>query len=236
MGRGSGLSGQIILIILVNVVALFQLFFSDRAREGVAMALVSFAILPVSLGILAITGLWEHHVQILYIPTLISIVAVAPLFELAARKAPVLTLLTVILCACILGGPVTMNRYLSSIKNFRSTLAQMSTLPPEARQVLAVGDSGTYARLGQNDDLGHAIGLRNWHLACPRFHQYPFLPKELLDEVRDCASKTPVLILSAALKARDTGPAEWNEFVTDIESLVKSYHCDDVSGVRVCRR
>jgi hypothetical protein len=50
-----------------------------------------------------------------------------------------------------------MNRYLSSIKNFRSTLAQMSTLPPEARQVLAVGDSGTYARLGQNDDLGHAI-------------------------------------------------------------------------------
>jgi hypothetical protein len=112
----------------------------------------------------------------------------------------------------------------------------MSTLPPEARQVLAVGDSGTYARLGQNDDLGHAIGLRNWHLACPRFHQYPFLPKELLDEVRDCASKTPVLILSAALKTRDTGPAEWNEFVTDIESLVKSYHCDDVSGVRVCRR
>ena len=236
LAGGSGLSGQIILIILVNVVALFQLFFSDRAREGVAMALVSLAILPVSLGILAITGLWEHHVQILYIPTLISIVAVAPLFELAARKAPVLTLLTVILCACILGGPVTMNRYLSSIKNFRSTLAQMSTLPPEARQVLAVGDSGTYARLGQNDDLGHAIGLRNWHLACPRFHQYPFLPKELLDEVRDCASKTPVLILSAALKTRDTGPAEWNEFVTDIESLVKSYHCDDVSGVRVCRR
>jgi hypothetical protein len=115
--------------------------------------------------------------------------------ELAARRAPVLTLLTVIVCDCVLGGPVTLNRYLSSIKNVRSTLAQMSTLPPEARQVLAVGDSGTYARLGQNDDLGHAIGLRNWHLACPRFHQYPFLPKELLDEVRDCASKATVLIL-----------------------------------------
>jgi hypothetical protein len=113
------------------------------------MALVSVAILPVSLGILAITGLWEHHVQILYIATLISIAAVAPLFELAARKAPVLTLLTVILCACVLGGPVTLNRYLSSIKNFRSTLAQMSTLPPEARQVLAVGDPELMPGLGR---------------------------------------------------------------------------------------
>jgi hypothetical protein len=103
LAGGSGLSGQTILIILVNVVAVFQLCFSDRAREGVAMALVSVAILPVSIGVLAITGLWEHHVTILYIPTLISIVAAAPLFELAAGKAPVLTLLTVILCACVLG-------------------------------------------------------------------------------------------------------------------------------------
>jgi hypothetical protein len=112
----------------------------------------------------------------------------------------------------------------------------MRSLSPAAERLLALGDSGAYARVGISDDLGHAIGLKGWQLACPRFHQYPFLPKEVLDGVRDCASKAPVLILAASFTAKEQAPPQWNEFVGEIENLVSGYRCDAATGLRICRR
>jgi hypothetical protein len=220
---------------LVAVVALLLLLFGERKRDSFAVALVAAWTLIASVGILAITGLWDQHAQILYIPALIGLLVLAPLFEIAGRISRVPTILAIILCALLLGGGLTLERYLGSFHSLRQSLAQAQQLSPEARRLLELGNFGVYARLGQNDDLGHAIGLRGWRLACARFHQYPFQPKAVLDQVFDCASEAPVLILSPSLRVDVAAFPAWNEFVGRIESLVKAkYRCDRDTDLRVC--
>jgi hypothetical protein len=231
---GPELAGQIILLCLVNVMAVLQFVFGGRTRDGLAIVMASASVLLASVGVLAITGLWDQHGQILYLPALIGLLGLAPLFALVEGKARFLTLLMIVLCAAMLGGSLSLSRYVRSVRDFRSSLAQIRSLPPETQRLLESGDSGVYARLGGNDDLGHAIGLKGWHLACPRFHQYPFLPKEVLDGVRDCARKVPVLILAASFKAKEQASPQWNEFVAEIERMVSGYRCDADTGLRVC--
>jgi hypothetical protein len=167
----------------------------------------------------------------------------APLFDVALDKTPIQSRFALILSGFLLGGIPIVLPYMANLKGFGEILANVRELSPEARRILAVGDSGTYARLGQNDDLGHAVGLGNWKLACPLFHQYPFLPKAILDDALNCASKTPVLILAASLRQETVfqwnesfSMTQWNDFVSRAESLAKEFDCDSASGLRVCKR
>ena len=150
-----------------------------------------------------------------------------------------------------MAGTLALAKYVTSVASFHQSYAALGELSPEAQRLLTIAGSGTYARFGLNDDMGHAIGLRHWKLACPRFHQYTFELAALLNEAFECASKAPVLVISANLKplsdaalsawavsARLSPDAwlSWNEFVARVEHLSESYSCDASSGLRVCRR
>jgi hypothetical protein len=154
---------------------------------------------------------------------------------MAVKRARLITLGLIILIGYLMAGTSALRGYIKSVQSFRETYAALGELSPEARRLLAIGSSGTYARFGLNDDLGHAIGLRHWKLACPRFHQYPFEPAALLNEVFECASMAPTLIISARFKPEPDWPS-WNEFVARVERLIESYSCDASAGLRVCRR
>jgi hypothetical protein len=203
------------------------------AQVAIAGACVST--LASSLAVLSITGLWDHHLQILYIPAIMTVLALSSFLDMAVKRARLMTLGLISLLGYLMAGTSALRGYIKSVQSFRETYAALGELSPEARRLLEIGSSGTYARFGLNDDLGHAIGLRHWTLACPRFHQYPFEPAALLNEVFECASMAPTLIISARFKPEPDWRS-WNEFVARVERLIESYSCDASSGLRVCRR
>jgi hypothetical protein len=229
-----GLAGEAALITLAMVLISGGLW-GNRERTSTVIAGACVSAFLGSLLVLAITGLWKHHLQILYIPSLLAMAGLAPLLDLTASRARLLTLGLVVMAGYLLAGTPEPGGYLRSFAAFHPSYAELSDLSPEAQRLLRTGDAGAYARFGTNDDQGHAAGLRRWKLACPRFHQYYFEPAPLLNQVFECASTAPTLIISP-----DFGPTEipaWDEFVGRVEHLVKeNYACDADSGLRICRR
>jgi hypothetical protein len=93
-----------------------------------------------------------------------------------------------------------------------------------------------YARLGKNDDGGHAIGLARWKLGCARFHQYPFDTNDNLKKVLDCAAGVETILVTPSFAPEQDQPA-WNRFVAQGEALLSSgFRCERRDGFRVCRR
>jgi hypothetical protein len=131
-----------------------------------------------------------------------------------------------------LAGAPNPTRYYQSLD---VSYAKISRLSPEAQRLLKIGNTGTYARLGWGDN-GHAIGLRHWKLACPRFHQYIFDPDAVLNKVFECASTSPTLLIASNfMDLRDDAPPSSKELVTRVERVLnESYSCDADSGLRIC--
>lgn len=94
----------------------------------------------------------------------------------------------------------------------------------------------SYARLGQNDDGAHAVGLKQWKLVCRKFHQYQADDITLLQETERCISKANVLILSS-LFIKDDSSISWNEFVDKADQIIDSqYQCQVVDKIRICKK
>jgi hypothetical protein len=96
--------------------------------------------------------------------------------------------------------------------------------------------TGTYARLGQNDDNAHARGLQNWKLACPRFHQYPFEDASMLSQTLECLDEAEFLIISPQFKEYSQTPV-WNEFVKlAMIEVGQEFNCKIFLNNQVCQK
>jgi hypothetical protein len=228
--------GEVVPILVVMLPVVARLRKHERSRTELATAWACALTLFSSLAVLSITGLWDEHGQILYIPAIIAVLALAPLLDTAVKRARLMPMLgLVILMGGLMAGPLALTNYEAAIESFPKSYIALSEPSPETLRLLKIGKSGTYARFGQNDDLGHAIGLGDWKLACPRFHQYFFYPEALLDEAFECASMVQTLIVARSLTPELNWPS-WNKFVARVEHLIEGYSCDAGSGLRVCRR
>lgn len=97
-------------------------------------------------------------------------------------------------------------------------------------------EPSTYARLGKNDDNGHAVGLAKWKLGCARFHQYPFDTSEKLKSTLDCAARVDTILVTPSFAPEQSQP-DWNRFVADGEKLLSSgFRCQYRGALRLCRR
>ena len=236
------LGSELIIIALATAIALIPLC-RLRHSNPVWLAVVGACILTTlaSLFVVSMTGMWLHHNQVMYIPAIFATLALTPLFDLAVTvpRARLSTIAVVALTGYLLGGSIGPGQLARAFFGFPQNYASLSELSPETRRLLAMSPTGSYARLGGNDDTGHAIGLRRWKLVCARFAQYPFEPANLLEPVLECASKAPFLLVSASFahsSGPNTGPA-WNEFVSRGERmLAEDYYCDAKTGLRVCTR
>jgi hypothetical protein len=232
----SAASCQIAMISLATALILIGLSRNSGVSPvaiGAAAACIS-AFLG-SLLVLSLTGLWKHHLQILYVPSIIAAAGLTPFIHSAAARSRLSALGLAVLIGYLLGGISEPGEYVRRYAQSLGSYAELTELSPEAQRLLQTGDAGIYSRFGTNDDQGHARGLRSWRLACPRFHQYYFEPAALLNRVFDCASATPTLIIS-----RDFGPGPpqpWDAFAERVENLIRSsYSCDADAGLRICRR
>jgi hypothetical protein len=230
LSRGAG---PAMLAILLTSAALWRR--RSAGHPALALAGACGATLAGSLLILSITGFWLHHLQIFYIPATMACLSLTALVDLAACRGRLPALGIVVAAGYLFGGAPVPAASAQSPASSYASFARLSELSPEARRLLSIGNSGTYARFGTNDDQGHALGLRGWKLACPRFHQYYFEPPALLDRVFGCASKAPALIISAHFEP-NTAPL-WNAFVARVEGLLaEQYSCDASTGLRICQR
>jgi hypothetical protein len=229
-------NGYFIVCLLSITVAVLTARLANT-RAVIAITSTAFVTLAVSLGILMTIGLWEQHDEILCVPATLAAISVSPLLGLVLCRGRGVAGMSVVVCvALLLGGGRDPDHYIRSIRDAPKKISRLSSLSPEAERLLAIGESGSYARLGGNDDGGHAFGLRKWSLVCPKFHQYPFDAEQILDKVLACASSAQTLIVEKSFAPEEGWPI-WNRFVTRMEgSLKANYSCDAKNGLRICRR
>lgn len=182
--------------------------------------------------------MWNHHNQILYVPAALVAISLAPRLVTALNQSKaVLAVLLVVCFSLLLGGVTNLEAYTGNpFHTWADKISALSSVSPETRRLLAQDASGSYARLGKNDDEGHAAGLDKWTLVCPKFHQYPFDSQESLDRVLACIPSASTLIVENSLAKEEGWPA-WNVFVGKVEELISSsYQCDAKVGLRICSR
>ncbi|WP_344364913.1 hypothetical protein [Arthrobacter humicola] len=193
--------------------------------------------LVAALVVLGFTGMWDHHGQVLYVPAILVGVGAVQRFQSGFNVRSKLHMAALVGLIVALSGPTAPLRYggAALISGPRS-LAALNDVSAEARAVLSVGPSGTYARLGANDDDGHAYGLRDWKLACPRFQQYAFDTAEVLNSVAECLPRAEVILLSPAAGPKDGDPT-WNAYWAKVESTLRDgYACEKWQDERICTR
>lgn len=240
-------------IFLANMVILAgMLILQLTSRISVAISTASVATLATSMLVFGLTGIFNHHNQMLVTPAVFAMIGLAPFLDWAVEKgsSKIAIVGLAIVAAFILGGLPKPSKYVQSATSVGKSYSALGELSPEARRLLAVGASGTYARFGTNDGQGHAYGLKNWRLACPRFHQYDFEPKSILDTVFDCASAAPTLIVSETFGQHEPVREDaygyswrhttktWDDFVVRVERLLaQNYSCDArTDRLRICQR
>jgi hypothetical protein len=224
---------------LVSLFLVLSLLSQHHRKRRLVVSLItaSVASFVVAAIVLALTGLWDQHNQILYIPSVLIAICVSAMVESGFRSArPILLFCLSVNLAFLLGGSPGPGRYLHKPMDIIASVRMLDAIPPAAKRLLRIGSTGAYARLGPNDDYGHAFGLNNWKLVCPRFHQYSFQSAKILNEVLSCAASAPTLIVTESF-AHEEGRPIWNQFIDNGETLLRSsYSCDAESGLRICTR
>jgi hypothetical protein len=209
---------------------------TDAHDELTLLRTLAAAAALCGLVIVAMTGMWPHHAQVLYVGCVLTCVAVARhLQELRLPSAGVVGALIGV--ALLLSGSFLPETYPTSGVSAVQRFEALTTRSPETEALLAVSPTGTYARLGQHDDEGHAEGLWPWHLACPRFHQYPWDAGAILEDVLDCAKGQPHLIVSDSIEPiqHPRDQQTWNSYVERVEAMLAAqYACDPYPGGRTC--
>jgi len=221
--------------IIAAAICACLLYARFRKRTGSIdpLLLTAAASFCASAVVLATTGLWRQHLQILSIPAILSASAVlicAPKFPVPARLG------VMVILSWILSGAANPIRYSEAAMHLAGNWRSLNAPPQDATAIAASSRPGVYARFGKNDDNGHAIGLSKWKLGCARFHQYPFDTDENLKQTLACAAGVDTLLVTPSF-APEQGQPGWNRFVAGGEKLLLSaFHCQYRGALRLCRR
>jgi hypothetical protein len=220
------------VIAYLSIVVLIVIFLNlNREEKVLDMDIIIInSLLFSSTLVLVFTGKWNHHWQIL--GPLILLTTILGFKSIYGHRA---------MFSLLLGGGLLYFMFASQIfsvkenfNNLRLYYENDKSYSAEASALLMNAKSGTYARLGQNDDNAHAKGLSSWDLVCPRFHQYPFENLDNLKLTSQCIGKAQYLILSPTFK-EDPENITWNNFVslTKYEIALK-FKCTRYSKVEIC--
>ena len=208
---------------------------SLRSQASVLLAL-SVSSLLAGLLVLALTGLWGHHALALAPSSLYALSAFAVVAPPVIRTAIPVSLPVFVLSAWLLAGMLWPGVYLNSLIFARANMAMHTTPGAEAAAILASGPATTYARVGNARDEGHALGLRDWKLVCPKFAEEVWESRVSLQEKLNCLPRANVIFVSSDVVVNSDFPT-WTEFVRSVNALVRSeYECVAFESGRVCTK
>ena len=223
------------------LLALTVAFSIDRWRGGglrasATLAAMSTASLAAGMAVLAFTGLWGHHALALAPAALLALGALllsSP--ERLASASPV-AIPAIIIIAFLLAALPNIRLMADSLLYARGNIQSHLTPSAEALAILASGPPTTYARVGNSRDQGHAFGLRDWRLACPKFAEETWEPELTLEPKAECLPTANVILITADVTRESDNPA-WTAYVDDVESVVANgYRCTTSDVGRVCRK
>ena len=197
---------------------------------GILMTLV------VATGVVAETGLWLHHAQIFEVPALLALVLLVARGPLRKKETTGSMILATMGFAVLLSGLAGPGVYLHSLEYARGNIVAQTAVPFESGLLQASGPATTYARVGRGNDGGHATGLGEWELVCPRIAQFDFEPTSVLALTLDCLPTAETLLVAADARPIP-GVSDWNDYLDSVESLLaRSYSCEWTDRFRICHR
>jgi hypothetical protein len=249
------LSGRrnVTLALSATACAIGLLVTMRRTALGIEWLAFSYSVivtLVCSVLVLAVTGLWNRHVQTMYFVDSLIIICVTGLV-LDRLRSKLVASGAIVLLSALLSGSTDVRDYLADPREFRQKLLAIRVPSDETLGLIRETGPAGYARIGLNDDNGHAFLLTKYHLVCRDFHQYYFYDKERLARILNCAARAPFLIVSGSVSKWDTAPEwlppysnresltkTWNEYVDNVEAMLsRDFSCRrlDTSRARVCR-
>lgn len=181
-----------------------------------------------AVSIILTTAIWDHHWQTLYLPIILLSGFLPNVMEQARSYHRYVGLAAL---GVLMGGGLPI--YIQNVD-------QLLTSPPSLEMQVLLENSKNrptvYARLGSNDENGHARGLGSWSLLCPRFHIYQFQSLDVLYETTNCALEAPILLIGRSFSMENWNwNSELRQFFTSVEQRIeKDFECTGRDGVRVC--
>jgi hypothetical protein len=216
---------------IIMILALTWTLARDKARP---LWWTTTATLAAALFVIAATGLWSHHAQILFGPAALALAMLVVSFPPVQRLLPS-TLALVIAVTIVLAGAPSLRSVVDSGLSARarwSDLARTATATLDLKAIAPEG--GSYARLGKNTDDSHAQGLRDFRLMCHQFVQYTYDLPSTLDSIPTCLPSVDYVIVDKGFVPED-GADLWNRFVQRSEAtLASNFACEDRGWGRLC--
>lgn len=241
------------MILLFSVIAsiIFSGYFVTRSKEEKkikAFLIGTLATYIISIIVLGLTGIWEHHLQLIYFSQALMLVCIA--ISLNSKKALADTLfgIAIVVLAILFSGTGNLRHYVVSPQQFMAQISSLTQESPEIQAFRSVYANGAgFARLGQNSNvIPH--GAPNDKLLCPEFQQYYFYSPKRLQHILDCAKTAPILVVDGSFSLYGRPPKwwpresqkqimmeNWNDFVTAGERMIKMrYSCKRLGNIRIC--
>lgn len=184
--------------------------------------------------VLALTGKWPGHGKLLIFPAVLALTLATSQLDRLNKRDSLVSAVLLLCAAIVLAGIPTFGVYKTKLEYARANLSALTATPVETQEILSTGLPTTYARVGQGDDGGHAFGLQEWTLACPRFHQYWWESEEILDSSLNCLPKANVILVASSAN-RDVTTDRWSQYLDAVEVLLKrEYTCSPINYDRIC--
>lgn len=231
--------GSVTLVALALIVLIGWARRGDVHRDptswllGTLLAATTFG----GIVVLALTGIWEHHLQILYVPGALASIAAfrvaRHLFPAQAFTRSMLALGT----AFLISGGQLIGWYPHDNADVAGGLWQEIAGPsPDANHFYDLDKPRRFAHLGVSDHTAFARGLDHWQLVCPRMMQYQFNPDSSFDEMDRCLPEADVIFVESSY-GKLRGTKRTDAFVTRTDTLLEDhYRCVFVGYNEVCTR
>lgn len=188
---------------------------------------------------LALTFVWPHHTQVLYLVYVLALIVFAA--AISTDRNRWLTWVLVLVVTWLLSGWVTPAKMIDSWnlrkQAFSISMSAINEVPKDAALLGTVPlDDFTFARLGSNDDRGFMTAVPSRaHLACPEFHMYDFSPAEDFSSLNSCIQNVDVVLLTDNfVNFGNGGRAPFARPLLDY--ITNTFSCIKVDTTQVCQR
>jgi hypothetical protein len=213
----------VLLLICGCATAIYVLredFFENTPQRSALVA--AFVAVATSMAVASVTLMWASHVMVIAVPFVVVLPLTLPKLW---RHRRIVGLSAWLACCLALISWTGSNRPVANPLHLAKRIEAQTQQSTEARDLIAVAGPGrhSYARIGTNDDTGHAVTLRDFSLHCAYFHQYPFTPPGRLYELLECAKQADYLIVHLRAGSYASPDLPWMPRGADFDRLDRTW-------------